>query len=255
MEINHISVSREGTWKECRQRYKFRYHLKVPAPGEEPFYFIYGKIVHKIAEEYVSCKGERPLNVISAAVLQGDILVEEDKAPPLPADYKNRLPGHLRAIESLTQKVGFLGELELPFNLDLDPPNQKMVAGVIDRLIPKNDKYFIIDYKTTKRGKWRKDGLTIKKDLQLRVYAWAVHQIYKVDYDKIRGALYYLEGANLIPVKFTEQSVVAAITELTAVYDEIKTFDANLVIGTTGDHCTRCDYKSICPFYKLKGRR
>jgi CRISPR/Cas system-associated exonuclease Cas4 (RecB family) len=254
MNIEHISISRAGTWDECKQRYKFRYHLKVPAPGEEPFYFIYGKIVHKIAEEYVKYGGDKTLNEISTAVLNGEIKIDGKEAPSLPPDYKKRFPSHLRAIDSLTNQIGFGGELELPFNLDLDPPHGKLIAGVIDRLIIK-EKVFIIDYKTTKRGKWRKTPDTIRKDLQLRAYAWAVNQLYNIDYDKIRGALYYVEGGNLIPVKFTENSVQAAIKELISVYDEIKSCDPNTVIGTTGDHCARCDYRTICPFYQLKGRR
>lgn len=256
MEINHISISRAGTWEECKQRYKFRYHLKMVAPGEEPFYFIYGKLVHLMAEEYVKSSGSKTLSEISSAVLNGDILLDGKKAPMLPDEYKKRLPGHLRAIDALTKDVGFCGELELSFDLDLDPPNQKMIAGVIDRLVFKNDKCFIIDYKTTKRGKWRKTSDTIRKDLQLQAYAWAVNQVYKVDYDKIRGALYYLEGGNLIPTKFSENSVKSVVKELTYTYDEIKNCDPNTVIGTTGDHCARCDYRTVCNFYNLKkGRR
>jgi CRISPR/Cas system-associated exonuclease Cas4 (RecB family) len=209
-----------------------------------------------MAEQYVLEKGSRTLNEVSSSILNGEIEVEKGvKAPSLPPDYKKRLPGHLRAIDSLTKKIGFDGELEFPFDLDLDKPNNKMIAGVIDRLILKDDKCFIIDYKTTKRGKWRKDAISIKKDLQLQVYAWAVHQIYKVDYDKIRGALYYLEGGNLIATKFSEKSVNTVVKDMTIVYDEIKAFDPNLVVGTTGDHCARCDYRSVCQFYALKGRR
>lgn len=248
MNIEHISVSRYDLWKECKCKYRFRYHLKTPSPIEEPYYFFYGSLVHRFAEEYIKAKGEKTLNEISNQILK------EEKIS-LPGDYKARLPGHLRSIDSLTKKIGFDGELELPFNLDLDPPNEKMVAGVIDRLIFKNDKRFIIDYKTTKPGKWRKDQSTIKKDLQLQVYAWAVHQIYKIDYDKIRGALYYLEGGSLIPTKFNAGSIYKVIEELTHTYDEIKSFDPNLVIGTTGDHCGRCNYRSVCCFYKLKGRK
>lgn len=256
MNIDHISISRAGTWEECKQRYKFRYHLKMTPPGETPFYFTYGKIVHKIAEEYISQQGQKNLNEICTSVLNGDVEVENgEKAPSLPPDYKNRLPGHLRAIDNLTKQIGFGGELELPFDLDLDPPHKKMIAGVIDRLIPKNDKYFIIDYKTTKRGVWRKTALTIKKDLQLQTYAWAIHKLYRIEIEQIRGALYYLEGGSLIPTKFNKESVYNVVKYLADTYDEIKSFDPNMVIGTTGDHCGRCDYRSICPFYKMRGKK
>ena len=61
MDINHISVSRKGCFDLCQQQYKFKYHLKVETDVEEPFYFTYGKIVHRIAEKYVDYKGKKEI--------------------------------------------------------------------------------------------------------------------------------------------------------------------------------------------------
>lgn len=250
MKIEHISVSRHGTWVECKQKYKYKYHLGIKEE-ESPFYFEYGKIVHKIAEEYVKNRGDLLLNEIANDVLQGKIEIEEGvKASSLPLEYKNRFPGHLRAIETLTRKIGFDGELEWPFDLDIDPPNGKMIAGVIDRLIPKSDKCFIIDYKTTKRGRYRKTPVSIRHDLQLLTYAWAVQQKLGIDIDNIRVALYYLEGANLIAGKVTQKAANEAIVELRRVYDQIKDTDPNKVVGCVGEWCKRCEYNGICPYYR-----
>lgn len=249
MNIEHISISRYSTFTECPQKYKFKYHLKIESPEVSPFYFEYGKIVHKIAEEYVRNKGNKTLNEVCSSVLHGEVEIEKGvKAASLPQDYKARLPSHLRSIDKITKDIGFDGELELPFKLDLDKPNQKMISGVIDRLISRSDKIFIIDYKTTKPGKFRKNTSTIRYDLQLRAYAWAVQEIYKVDIDKIRASLYYLEGSNLIATKFTQASVDSAAQELKEGYDIIKNTDPNRVRGTTGFHCSRCEYKTICPW-------
>jgi ATP-dependent exoDNAse (exonuclease V) beta subunit len=252
MQIEYISVSRAGTWEECKYRYRYRYHLKVPSPEEEPYYFEYGKIVHAIAEHYVLEQGKKPLTEISRAILRGEVEIEDgvtvkNKVPP---SYLKRLTGHLRSIEVLTKQIGFKGDVERPFFLDLDPPNEIMAKGVIDRLIPKDYNYFIIDYKTTKKGKWRKTPLSIKKDLQLRIYTWAVHRILNVPIDKIKSALYYVEGGNLIPVVFSQQSVEQAVTELIKTYHDIKNTDPNKVLGNVGDHCGRCDYRNICPFVR-----
>ncbi len=245
-----MSISRHGMWLECKQKYKYKYHLNRE-PAELPFYYEYGKICHKIAEEYIRNQGEISLNEIANNVLKGKIEIEEGiKASSLPLEYKNRLPGHLRAIENLTKKIGYGGELEWPFSIDLDPPNNKMISGVIDRLIPKNEKYFIIDYKTTKRGKFRKNSLSIKRDIQLRAYAWAVQQKFNIDIDNIRVALYYLEGGNLICGKFTQKSVDNAIVELKEAYNQIKNTDPNKVIGNVGEWCRRCEYRDVCPYFR-----
>lgn len=255
MDIERISVTRNSIWKECRQRYKYRYVLKVESPEPEPFYFEYGKIVHKIAEEFVANQGNRTLTEISEAVLHGEIELEHGKkASKVPPSYMKRLPGHIRSIASLTEQIGFKGDLEYSFNLDLDPPHKKYCLGIIDRLIGNDvkDKFFIIDYKTTQKGPWRQTPQTIGKDLQLRTYTWAVQQEHGVPAERIAAALYYLEGSNLIPARFTQRAIDGAVRELIVTYDEIKATSPDSVFGRVGDHCGRCDYRTICPYYRSK---
>jgi CRISPR/Cas system-associated exonuclease Cas4 (RecB family) len=256
MNIEHISVSRKGTWNECQYQYKFRYHDKIPPPGEEPFYFIYGKIVHKIAEEFVSHKAEIPLSTVAESVVTGKIEVEPKVfSPPTsswPASYKKRMPGHLRSLQHITEQIGFDGEdyLEFEFYYDLDPPNEKFVKGFIDRVIFKNGKYFLIDYKTTKKGRWRKDRTNITSDLQLRTYARVIQKTFNVDADDIKTALYYLEGGNLIGARFSDESLKRAEAELLEAYRQIENTAAEDAWARTGNHCTRCQYNSLCPYYR-----
>jgi len=253
MRPSAISVSRKGTWDECQQRYKYRYYLKVESPEEEPYYFQFGKIVHKIAEEYVQQKGTISINEITKSVIHGEIELEEGVrvTAPLPAAYAKRLPNHVRTIKSISDQMGFEGETEFDFKLDMQPPHEKFVVGFIDRLIIKNGIYFIVDYKTTKKGRWRKTPITIKKDLQLRTYTWAVHKKFNVPIENIRSALYYAEGGNLIPAKFTQSAVDAAIKELTDAYDEITAADPDKILGNVSDNCRRCDYRNMCPFVRV----
>lgn len=258
MNITHISVSRKSVWDECKVKYKYKYHEKIESPEEEPFYFVYGKIVHKIAEEYVRARGERELFDVKDDVLQGRIPIEsyegeEQHAPPLPMTYKNRMGEHLSSIRKITEQIGFDGELEWSFRYDLDPPNEKFVVGFIDRLIRKDDQFWIIDYKTTKKGRFRKTRNTIREDLQLRAYARIVQKEFNVPAENIRAALYYLEGGELIGAKFTESSLLAAEKELLFAYDDIKSFPPDKAWGNIGYHCKRCDYRSLCPFYKKSG--
>lgn len=254
MNIEHISVSRSKTFKQCAQLYKFKYHLKIPNPGEEQFYFTYGKIVHKIAETYVEEKAKRSLAEISTDVLRGKIEIEPGKvAPPLPKDYQRRLNGHLRSIQTLTEQIGADGILEYKFRYDLDPPNEKFVTGFIDRLIIKGDKAFIIDYKTTKKGPYRETAESIVFDLQLRCYARVVQKEFGIEPQNIKAALLYLEGGNLVATKFNQDSLLRAEQELLDCYNEIKDADPDRVWGKTGMHCSRCEYNKMCPFYKSAG--
>ena len=162
------------------------------------------------------------------------------------------MPGNLKAIQSLTNQIGFDGKLEWEFKYDLDPPNKKLVVGFIDRLIIKKDHAFIIDYKTTRRGKFRKDRRTIKDDLQLRCYSKIVQEEFNIPAENINSALYYLEGGELVDAKFSQESLDEAKEILLNSYNEIYNCDPEEAWGNVGDHCKFCDYKRICPFYKKK---
>lgn len=253
MEIQHISVSRKKCFDECAMAYKYRYHLKVPRPGPEPFYFVYGKIIHKIAETFVELRGARTLGEVAQDVMRGKIPVEGDKvAPSIPADYKRRMPGHLNSIQKLTDRIGFDGELERKFEYDLEPPNKKLATGFIDRLIIKDGKAFIIDYKTTKKGPYRETKESIISEIQMRVYAKVVNKEEGIPVQNIKCALYYLEGGDLLPAQYTQESLDRAESELLNVYNNIVKADPDQVKGHTGLHCQRCDYKEMCPFFKAK---
>lgn len=258
MNIEHISVSRKGIWNECQYKYKFQYHDKIPPPGEEPFYFIFGKIVHKIAEEYVSNNGKKPIEDISAQVLSGKVLVEANTpAPPTsswPKAYMPRLPGMLRSIVNMSDKIGYDGtdHLEYEFRYDLDPPNDRYVKGFIDRLTIKDGLYRILDYKTTKKGPYRKDRSNIMYDLQLRAYASIVQKDFDVPVENIRAALFYLEGSNLVGARFTQESLDSAQEELLEAYRQIEATKPERAFGRVGRHCTRCQYNSLCHFYNPK---
>jgi len=251
MNINHISVSRKKCFDTCEQQYKYRYHLKIPRPGEEPFYFTYGSIVHKVAELYVENNGELSVGQLGKDVLRGKYDLDEHgtKAPPLPDDYAKKFQKHLRAIQNLTDRIGCGGIVEHPFYYDLDPPNGRHIKGFIDRLIIKGDKAWIIDYKTTKKGKWRVNTETVKYDLQLRMYARVVQREFNLRPENIKAALYYLEGENLIGCCYTEESLEQVEQDLHDAYIQIENSDPDKVWGKVGWHCKTCDYAEMCPFY------
>ena len=250
----HISVSRKQTWENCQQAYKYRYHLKVPVEGPVQPYFVYGKLVHKIAEVYIEEQGQRPIEDIAHDCLHGIIEVEKGQAPPvLEASYKKKLPEHIRNIKQLSDRIGFDGLLEYKFHYDLQPPDEHFITGFIDRLIIRGDKYFILDYKTTKKGFYRKNANTIRSDLQLRCYARVVQKEFNAKAENIRAALYYVDGngGDLIATKFSEESLISAEKELHDAYKQIIGTHPDDVYGRVNQQCKRCDYRPMCPFYSL----
>jgi len=252
MDIEHISVSRKQTFDECPAKYNYRYHQKIVTLEPTQDYFTYGKIIHKVAEYYVKEQGKRDIALIANDVLSGGIFLEFNKpSPPLPDAYKNKFPQHLKNLKSLSDRIGYDGELEYEFIHDLDPPNNCLVKGVIDRLIIRNGKYFILDYKTTKKGFFRKNSNTIRKDLQLRSYARVLQKLFNVKAEDIRAALYYVEGPDLVPTKFTEESLETAEQELIGSYKTIKEMLPDDAHGKVGDQCRRCEFRKTCVFYSL----
>jgi CRISPR/Cas system-associated exonuclease Cas4 (RecB family) len=254
MNINHISVSRKKCFDLCQQQYKYRYHLKVPAPGPEPFYFVYGTAIHKIAEVYVREKAARRIEEVALDVIHGKIPLKDDKVcPPLENEYKKKLQKHIKSIQKLTDRIGTDGLIEHEFRYDLDPPNGREVTGFVDRLIIKNDdkarKAFIIDYKTTKKGKWRVNNQTVLEDLQMRCYARVVQREFGIAAENIKAALYYLDGENLISAQYSEESLERVEDELRKGFIQIEKADPDKVWGNVGFHCKNCDYSTMCHFY------
>lgn len=248
----HISVSRKQIWEDCQAKYRFRYHLKVKSPEPEQPYFAYGKLVHKIAEVYVQEKGKRKIEDISSDCLNGRIEIETGSGvPDIEKSYLKRLPAHLKNIKNLNDQIGFDGKTEYLFKYDLDPPNGFYLTGLIDRLIIRGEKAFIIDYKTTKKGRWRKNANTIRKDLQLRCYAKVVQLEFGIAPENIRAALYYLDGPDLVATKFNKESLDKAQEDLLNAFKHIVSTSPDDVYGRVGDQCRRCEYRKLCPFYSL----
>lgn len=255
MNIPHISVSRADLYNECPYKYKLKYHDKIPSPIPEPFYFVYGKIIHKIAEVYVVERGARGIKEVAGDVLGGAIDVDNGKkAPPLPAEYRDRIAVHLRNLERLNDKLGAEGITEKKFNYDLDTPNSKYVLGFIDRIVFRDDKIFIFDYKTTKKGPFRENKESIRSDPQLRMYSRVVQREFGVNPKDITACLFYVEDGQFLDASYSEESLASVERELLNTYNQIKSHPPEGAVGKVGYHCNRCEYRDMCPFFKNSKR-
>jgi ATP-dependent exoDNAse (exonuclease V) beta subunit len=252
MNINHISISREGVYHTCPQKYKYQYHLQQISTEPTPIYFTFGKLLHRIIEEYTKSEGSKDIHLIKKSILSGELELEPGKkCPELDVSYLHKLTIHLANFMKLSDKIGFGGEVEYPFYIDLDVPNKRMLKGFIDRVILKDGNAFILDYKTTKASYWRKNPSTITKDLQLQCYCWVIMNHFKIAPKNIKAALYYLEDGLLVPACFGENTLSKVPERLVKVYKEIENANPDHVVGNVGNHCKFCDWRSKCPFYSL----
>ena len=252
MNITAISVSRKSVWDQCTQLYRYKYHLKIPPPGEEPFYFTYGKLVHKISEEFVSRKGKTALGKVALLVLEGKIPIDEKNgkpvfAPSLPAAYKKRLPGHIDAIAKITKQLGTSGIVEYEFLYDLDPPNKKFVRGFIDRIIKKKDNYFILDYKTSKKKE------KSENNLQMALYSEAILRdaVPGINGNPGNASLHFLRYGDdpLSSHNFSEDDLEISREKIREVANGIRT--GSFETKKSDYNCQYCDYKDfICPAWE-----
>ena len=257
MDINHISVSRKGTWNECQVKYKFKYHEKIIPPGEEPFYFLFGKVLHKVAEIFLKSSGATPVSEASRMVLNEEVELEPGKYSPRlnewPRAYKTRLPIHLRSLEQMTEKMGFAGEhyIEHPFYYDLDGTG-KHAKGFIDRVTFLNGKVFLVDYKTTKPGPYRETAASVSTSLQLRLYARVIQKEFNVKAEDINCAFFYLEDRQIVGASYTAESLILAEKQLLEAYKQIESTPPEKAFARVGEHCKRCEFNTLCPFYNGK---
>lgn len=254
MFIEHLSHSRMNLFEECELKYKYKYDQRIKSGEPEPIYFLYGKVVHKFAEEYVINKGKRSAPSILQDILQGVIPLERKEGgdygkPQLPQEYLARLNKEITNVCNICDKLGFEGYVEWPFNYDLDPPNKKAIVGFIDRLIPLHDgkKYVILDYKTTKTGPWRKNAVTIKQDMQLKIYARIVQKTLNISGENIAACLHYVLDNKVVGVqRFNDADLERTEQILLDSYNQIDDTPADSARANVNNHCTRCEFKKIC---------
>ena len=65
---------------------------------------------------------------------------------------------------------------------------------------------------------------------------------------------YYLEDVLMLSSSYNKESLDKVESELLEVYDSIYNHDPSRAMGSTGNHCKRCDYRDMCPFFKNKSK-
>ena len=234
--ISTISHTKGEVIDQCLLRYHYRYNKKYVGENtnEEPLNF--GSYIHKIFELGVSSSTVEELQVISEQIQQ------EYKVPKARSrdteiclknfkEFNNKLKGNNIACE-LHGKIDLAEGVQYEF--------------VIDRvIIGEEGGVLIIDYKTSKREKSKVD---LFLDNQLKGYAYAIHELYGIPFDKITCAHYYPLSNNLVTVRYSSSMIFEWKNKQIKKVWRVRKMTKESFFPCENQFCNWCEYKNkLCP--------
>jgi len=197
MFMNSISASRSNIIDECLWKYYLKYVEKIEgakSANEEALNF--GSFIHKVFELGYTMNDPKTLHKIAES---------EKKTYKIQFQMNDKIT---KCIENFVLFNGSLGDTvatEKMYELPLDDAGGIKFIAIIDRVIKGSDGgYLVIDYKTSKRQKSKKDLLD---DKQLMGYAYVIHKVYGVDIHKIVCAHYYPLTNTFVPVRYSKLQI------------------------------------------------
>lgn len=236
--LSHSSIS---MYKECPQRYKFKYVDKIP---EKPrHFFSFGQSVHLALEFFYGAKEAR------APALED--LLAHYKEKWISAGYKDEWQEReyfeegKRILASFHRKHASTYEapwfVEYSFNLEVDGVP---VTGKVDRVDKLSDgRLAILDYKTGKAI----PGARVSCDAQLTMYQLACEAL--LGAEVARMTLYHLPTLKEYESPRHDPALVDGVRR--RVVETAEAIDKGLFDPTPSDAvCRWCDYKPICPVFK-----
>ncbi|MDD6172769.1 MAG: PD-(D/E)XK nuclease family protein [Elusimicrobia bacterium] len=252
-----FSYSKMGMYKECPQKYKFRYVLKLP---EKPkYYFAFGSALHK-AMEYLYSSLKPPFPPLETVL----DFFEKDWESTSYADkgYASKLKeseGYLegvRIIKAYYAKhvTDTLSPIATEFRTTVDIDGLSVI-GIVDRIDYLGDgKVSILDYKTGKKISREPDQLMMYQKLmtgnkELENIVKARHpEAEKIEFANM--AFYHLPSldSQIFPPASKEE-MDDFWARVLGVAADIKAGKFAPDPGET--KCRFCDYKDMCPVWRL----
>ncbi|MBI4051928.1 MAG: PD-(D/E)XK nuclease family protein [Elusimicrobia bacterium] len=236
--LSHSSIS---LYRECPQKYKFKYIDKLP---EKPkHFFSFGHSVHTALEFFY---GVPALPAPSLEEVLGHYKKNWEskgyKDTKAEAEYFEE---GQRILTSFYQKhIGdfkppLFAEYGFTFEVDGVP-----VTGKVDRIDKlENNKIAIVDYKTGKAF----DLSRVKEDSQLTMYQMACEELLGLKVDSL--TFYHLPSLTALTVIPHSQGQITNLRKtIVQVSESIqeKSFDPK----PEERKCSWCDYKPLCPVFK-----
>ena len=226
---------------DCKRKFYLQYILKISEHtiSLKPKAFELGNIVHSILEDFYKNN-----TYDSSYKMIEDLFFQYRSTNPFLAldleIWKKKLHDFYLYDKQRLENRKII-ELEKDFNITFDDIK---IKGVIDRVDLYEDRYEVIDYKTSSTLKVD----TLKNyekshDFQLEFYYLAMSEIYKTD--KVDAYYYDLANTKLLE----EIALDKKLEVLTTKFDEIKELsktDISFAKCEEKVNCVYCPYKTIC---------
>jgi RecB family exonuclease len=237
LSLVDFSYSRIDTYDQCPSRYFYSYIKKEPRQFNAPAAL--GNIVHAVLENTLDNNKVLDLN-------------------ELQEEYKNNIPiwdpnqeitpdlisvGSIILNEFYDQNVDkefSIYDKEMSFSYII---GSYRIIGFIDRVDIIGDRVNITDYKT---GKWEVAQKHVHSNLQLGIYALALHNIFPEK--EIYAELYYLRSGKRKGHLFTQEDIDEVKNKLIDTIQKIMV-DQNFTPTANSRVCSYCDHakSGACP--------
>ena len=224
MFIKTFSPSKYNTYKECPLKYRYRYidYLKDDYNATLSTDALqFGSYIHKILEDGVNATSIEELREIGKG-LRGNY------------KFKGRIKDTETCIRNFFE---FNSNLEGSISTEMIFSEQVIddlsVNGIIDRVCKsKSGKYLVIDYKTSKREKTKRE---LQTDPQLMTYAAAIAKMYNVPVQNVSVSHYYPLTGNLVALRYLPPQISSFLRKVSDFKPQVN------------QYCNWCGYKDICP--------
>jgi putative RecB family exonuclease len=269
--MKQISVSQINLYSDCSLKYKFRYIDKIPKPAIS-VHLAYGSAIHKALEYANNNIGQTNLTDIYEEFHQAwhKECFEMGISPDDFYSSKLYLIG-LKALEKYYAEwleyelLEFDGRKSSECFFLVPVRTEVQIKGVIDAVIRKGGKIYILDYKTSKE---EYSTFKTKTNLQLTIYAYAFrHMVQQGLFPELsspkKGKPKTQEDYVMFHVLTKDyDNVTSEIQEIKRKVDEddfgrmfyvIDTFcngvDSRVFLPNYTDNCKYCEYKKECLAY------
>ena len=235
----YVSYSQLETFKQCPLKYKYRYVLGIPTPPNHVLSF--GQTIHRVLRDFHRADLFQKKNLDYLLELYERHWIDEgydskEHKEQRFAEGKELLK---RYYEKHSEKLGRPIYLEKKFTLKVDGTP---LVGSIDRVDETKQGIEIIDYKTG----GIKNQRAVDKDEQLTIYALAARNALNLNPRSL--ALYFIDGNIKVSTTRTAEQLDAARKSIKETIESIKKSDFS---PTPNFLCGWCDYRHICPAYKV----
>ena len=243
MFIKTFSPSKYNTYVECNLKYRYKYidYLKDEYnKGLSKDALQFGSYIHKIFEDGVEAKSVDELRRI-ARDLRGNYHFK-GRVQDIETCIKHFFEFNSKLEGSVSTEMIFEEKISDDFSLN----------GIIDRVCKsKNGKYLVIDYKTSKREKTKRE---LYNDPQLLIYALAMSRMYKTPVNNITVSHYYPLTGNLVSIKYLPNQVNSFAKKIQDKKWEIRKKKVAQFPPKVNRFCDWCGYKEICPKHGATNR-